>query len=64
MPNWPAWLALLAVLVLAGCSETPAKLPEASEKASIDRSVADVAAAEAAASTPLPVAAEAPVESR
>jgi len=60
----PAWQALLAMLVLAGCSETPAKLPEASEKASIDRSVADVAAAEAAASTPLPVAGEAPVESR
>jgi len=52
------------MLVLAGCSETPAKLPEASEKASIDRSVADVAAAEAAASAPLPVAGEAPVESR
>lgn len=45
--------AILALALLASCGEKPAETPDASVQRGIDRSVADVRAAEAAASAPV-----------
>lgn len=54
--------ALLALLLLAGCDRPQTERPDAQVQAGIDRSVADVRAADAAAATPLPASAPVPAE--
>ncbi len=48
-----ASLSALALLALAGCNRTESATPEVDVQKGIDRSVADVRAAQAAASAPV-----------